>query len=508
MKRYWLLGWLLACVTFSGLGCSEEKEEDPGFRCETSEDCAAHAWDYYCRSDDHKCQTNCYIGYYPDDTGRCVKVEDDQIFAEEPCKPDGSNCNANHTCLRGYDYNEVLGKCITRSCGNLGNVEYTLNGDTYESDIICADILPLRNPVAAGTGEIIHKLTKVNFPKLKYVLTGITIENDTLTSVQFPVLEKIEHSQYNTSYNGILIEDSPLLEEVRLPNLTSTPLVKIIGSQKTTEFSFPNLKEADEILIKNTQTLTSLSMPSLEKIDEAYFYSNKSLKALSFPKLREVAAFIADNNENLETVELPELETETPHQEFSIGPLVSADPNRIQLSNNPKLKEFVAPKITSVKDIYINDNELLKKIELPMLKKMTGQFNVSDNPVLDSIELPVLEKLDTFYFLNYWCSQMSSTKNYPTKVSLKSLKTADNFHFCGGTGISIPNLELVNENLSFDMTLLESLDVPKLKSVGGKFEIYYNEHLKEIHMPMLESVGSLKNEKNPLLETIEWKLKK
>ncbi|MBQ9816099.1 MAG: hypothetical protein IJM59_01345 [Proteobacteria bacterium] len=50
--------------------------------------------------------------------------------------------------------------------------------------------------------------------------------------------------------------------------------------------------------------------------------------------------------------------------------------------------------------------------------------------------------------------------------------------------------------------------MPELESVGEAFEIYNNEQLKEIHMPMLESVGSLKKEKNPLLETIEWKLNK
>jgi hypothetical protein len=55
---------------------------------------------------------------------------------------------------------------------------------------------------------------------------------------------------------------------------------------------------------------------------------------------------------------------------------------------------------------------------------------------------------------------------------------------------------------------VKEIYMPELESVGEAFEIYNNEQLKEIHMPMLESVGSLKQEKNPLLETIEWKLNK
>ena len=55
---------------------------------------------------------------------------------------------------------------------------------------------------------------------------------------------------------------------------------------------------------------------------------------------------------------------------------------------------------------------------------------------------------------------------------------------------------------------LKEIYMPELESVGEAFEIYNNEQLKEIHMPMLESVGSLKKEKTPLLETIEWKLNK
>lgn len=160
---------------------------------------------------------------------------------------------------------------------------------------------PLLNSLLAITIESNSALSTINFDSLTRSTSQITINNNNLNSITFPVATNIIISitdPHTTSINLPLLTSGAInfncpLTTLNAPIITNC-YISINNSQLTT-LDFPGLTTSSVIELQNNNSLTDVSLPNLTNVD-AYFYifSNSQLSSISIPSI----SIINSNNSN------------------------------------------------------------------------------------------------------------------------------------------------------------------------------------------------------------------
>ena len=154
---------------------------------------------------------------------------------------------------------------------------------------------PLLNYMLAITIESNQALSTINFDSLIRSNSGITINNNNLNTISFPLARNMNISindSHTTSISlpqlagGALSFNCPLTT-LNAPAITNSH-ISISNTQLTT-LDFPNLTTLGVIELQNNNSLTNLSLPNLTSV-EAYFYivSNPQLSSITIPLVNEI----------------------------------------------------------------------------------------------------------------------------------------------------------------------------------------------------------------------------
>lgn len=147
--------------------------------------------------------------------------------------------------------------------------------------------------------------------------------------------------------------------------------------------------------------------------------------------------------------------------------------NDINVSATSTLTKLSMPKLTSSKNLQINNNSGLSSVAIPALTKLMGYLFVSGNS-------PKLQfsasKLDTI---------------------------GGNATFSNCSAIDVSSLEMVNNMLSFSGNSASNISLPVLKTVASSVSFSSNDQISSLALPKLESVsGALLIANNTNLETV------
>jgi hypothetical protein len=135
-------------------------------------------------------------------------------------------------------------------------------------------------------------LTALSFPAFKVAAYGeFNInDNDTLTSILFPILNKI--------IGAYIKIDNPKLSSISIPMLTNMKGNNdlYISGEKLTSLLFPALTSCSNLQIFSGNFLTSISFPVLNTIESLTIRGNTSLNSIGIPSLATAKNISFENN--------------------------------------------------------------------------------------------------------------------------------------------------------------------------------------------------------------------
>ncbi len=149
-------------------------------------------------------------------------------------------------------------------------------------------------------------LHKINFKKLEVVSGRVFIrKNEKMTSCIFPKLMRIEGDAIDndSELEGLTIDENDNLTTIGFPNLEKCSDIQFgqesggLGNKKMETIDFPKLIIANEIMFNNNKNLKSINFPKLEKcysisIGTYSFDANENLEIVNFPELTSVNRII------------------------------------------------------------------------------------------------------------------------------------------------------------------------------------------------------------------------
>ncbi|OMH83457.1 Cell wall protein ECM33 [Zancudomyces culisetae] len=123
------------------------------------------------------------------------------------------------------------------------------------------------------------------------------------------------------------------------------------------------------------------------------------------------------------------------------------------------IAEFGIPKIVQLDYLDIENNDGLRKIEIPRLKKVNSYVKISNNNALSTATFNSLNEID------------------------------GNVTFSGLSAISAPKLGGIADSLVFLENTFESLALEKLQVVGKELQLIRNDNMKAFAFPSLKKIG-------------------
>lgn len=195
------------------------------------------------------------------------------------------------------------------------------------------------------------------------------------------------------------------------------------------------------ITVQNITTLSSIAAPNLANIsDTLRLEILQSLSSASFPALTSV--------KNLDLITLNKLD-----------------------------KINFAAGVNSIDTLIVSDTTLttlagIAPTDLSLL-------NINNNRYLTSIQFALrsVDELD-----------ISSTAN-ALDLQFPYLTTVHNMTIRDAKTVNIYNITSINSTLSFVNTSISTINLPKVKEIGGSLALVSNSQLTNISFPILESIG-------------------
>lgn len=188
--------------------------------------------------------------------------------------------------------------------------------------------------------------------------------------------------------------------------------------------------------------LTTLSADSLTSIGKNFVLTNlTTLQTLSFAKLSKV--------------------------------------DTIQFNALPELQNLTFPsRITEAADVLITNTQLnsLAGIDL----QTVDQFNVNNNPYLTTIETQLG---------NITKSLLIEANGKRLSASFPNLQWAFNMTFRNCSEIRVPSLTAVNGSMGFYENYFSSFAAPNLTTVGQSLVFDNNAQLTNVSLPKLKTIG-------------------
>ena len=150
----------------------------------------------------------------------------------------------------------------------------------------------------------------------------------------------------------------------------------------------------------------------------------------------------------------------------------------LRIEKNPDLSHMTIPSLGYVDgDVYVYENDRLRKFSAPQLIEVGGSFYITDNPKLTALHIQSVQKIAGDMWLN----------------ALDDLDV-----------IYLPVLAEVG--LTFRVASndeLYSLNVDSLHTIGGGIRVLRNDDLPSLVLPALETiVGAMRVQENNRLQTI------
>ncbi|AET37289.1 uncharacterized protein Ecym_1031 [Eremothecium cymbalariae DBVPG len=156
---------------------------------------------------------------------------------------------------------------------------------------------------------------------------------------------------------------------------------------------------------------------------------------------------------------------------------------------------YMEPKISSVRSVLISDTSLIA-IEGFYGTEELDSLNINNNRYMDHIKTNV-KRITT---------QLSISANSENLLlDMPELEAADNVTVRDAASVSFPKLEYVNQSLELIENNFETLQIPKLKRIGGTFGLIDNRNLETVNLSSVSVVhGGLMISNNTKLTTLDF----
>ena len=198
-----------------------------------------------------------------------------------------------------------------------------------------------------------------------------------------------------------------------------------------------------DLTCQNAGQLTELSADQLGTIGGRFYLNNLTiLSTLAFSSLNNV--------HEIYWIGLPAL------QGLNFPQGVSQARN--VLISNTQLNTLAGIELDTVGNIDIDNNLLLKTINVNQISTITGSLNIAAN----------YKNLD---------------------ITFDNLQQANNMTFRNVSSVTMPSLSQVNGSLGFYSDQFQSFSAPNLTSTGGALAFVDSPNLSNISMPRLTQVG-------------------
>jgi hypothetical protein len=285
------------------------------------------------------------------------------------------------------------------------------------------------------------ELTDITLPALERIGGNVIIHNnENVTTVDMPLLTETGVNVHESrSWDGILIDINPALEQIKMPELRAVHQhIWIADNAAVAQFDLPKL-------VRTTGSLTFKAM-QLTSVE-------------GFASLRTIGNSLAlIDNEKLTTVGAP---ADDPSKSF--GALST-------LSN----------------DLFVSNNPVLTSIELPATRFVGRRLTVTETPLLETLNL-----------------ENVTTIGHDIELIGTSLENLDGQDGLGGlhglAAVELVGTEIViSENAA-----LTSVSLPALSSVGSTIDIDKNDLVESIDLPALTWIGEdLRIQENAVLDSL------
>jgi hypothetical protein len=260
-------------------------------------------------------------------------------------------------------------------------------------------------------------LTNVDFPLLKRVdgTEWLISSNPVLTSLSFPLFEKFERSVLTISSNDTLAQvNFPVATKMGGLNINSNPVL--------TAFNVPQVTVISGILgIQANPNFTTLNLGSLQ-IAQGVSISNTSLTSLAFPQLTSLSTnFDLDNNPTLQSVSLPLLNNSV--ISIANSPLFSSlnldglITGSLLIGGSGMTSFSLPPNFINAGTIDFRGNNNLTSLSLIGIQTITQSIIVANNPSLTSITFP--EAVD--FTTEFSSSNVNLQNNALTSASVNDI---------------------------------------------------------------------------------------
>ncbi|EDU47234.1 GPI-anchored cell wall organization protein Ecm33 [Pyrenophora tritici-repentis] len=200
-------------------------------------------------------------------------------------------------------------------------------------------------------------------------------------------------------------------------------------------------KITGDLIATANSNIKQISASDLTELDgQMHLDGLTSLYAINFPKLKTV--------DSIKWNALPNL------QEIGFGAEVTSAKN-IDIQNTA-LRSLKGINIEEVEEVFIANNGYIDTISM-QLGNVSKSLTLADNNEAVKVELPNL----------IWASNLT-------------------FRFCGS--VSVPSLETLNGSLGLYNNGFESFTAPNLTSVGEAVALVANENLSNVSFPQLTKI--------------------
>lgn len=189
------------------------------------------------------------------------------------------------------------------------------------------------------------------------------------------------------------------VSKLSLPALTSVGALTASNNLALTHLGLTGLTTVGgDLLVRENPALTSLDLPALTTVGEDIIVSGSPmLTSLSLPMLSTVGGnFAALRMTALMSLDLPMLQTtnrldlrELGLTSFSV-PALEAMTDVLSVDLMPALVTLGLPSLEAAAYVYLQDNNALVSVSLPVLTTLTYALYVDSNSALTSLSLPAL----------------------------------------------------------------------------------------------------------------------
>jgi hypothetical protein len=369
-----------------------------------------------------------------------------------------------------------------------------------------------------GSLELITRKTTtvIDLPELTRVSREMYLDGE-FAQVKLPNLQSAGSLTIAISNNN----NTAALDEIDLPELTEIEYMDINRFPELTRINLPKLKKANTIHWDYNQKLASIYTPLLEEVTEIITWRTLlALQEMDFPKLRMVKTLEARSSQSLESVSFP-LVTEVQSIDFDSGwaikgftALQSAGTITLTLSSGDNNMVFPSSlkRIDYLKIYGQNYGEDHGTIDVHGIAVNTidyEKYNSSITLIGDDVfhgtlkmqpastitaGLPTIQgfkEVDSLFIYDY----------QSVEFHLRGIRKVNRGAYLRADGnlkeYSLPDMEEIGGHATFSISLKNAsatattISLPKLKSIGGNFDLTITAHttVETLSCPELARVG-------------------